>query len=146
MSANGIPGLQGFGIALKRLGSIPSKIAKEASARVSELIDDQFETETDPYGKPWETLSAATVRRKHGDTRILQRSEDLRKKIKVKPMRAAGIAVTFDPPYASYHQTGTRYMPARKLFPEGAFPAKWNAALNDLTQRELRSQLKDFGK
>jgi hypothetical protein len=44
-------------------------------------------------------------------------------------MSGAGISISVGTDYASFHQVGTRYMPQRRILPDGALPAEWQAAI-----------------
>src|SRR5690606_20578525 len=40
-------------------------------------------------------------------------------------------------PYPQFHQTGTRYMPARKIVPDRYLSPKWRAAIRAATNQAL---------
>jgi len=116
---------------LGKLAKVPSRIASEGSERIANLIDEEFESETDPNGRAWEALAESTINRKYGDSRILQRSGDMRGSVDVRTMSGTGISITINDE-AGFHQGGTVNMPARPVLPGTTFPAKWNEALEDL--------------
>lgn len=82
----------------------------------------QFLTQGLQGGKPWAPLSPAYAAWKlahYGPRLVLQRSGDLMEDLTGTPMgverytpRAAEFGTDID--YAKFHDTGTRYMPARK--------------------------------
>lgn len=121
---------------LESLGSIPSQAAPEAAKKIESLIQAQFDAGTDPYGRRW-------AAKKDGSPSYLEKSGDLRKGVRVQPTSGAGIAVTVDMPYGEYHQTGTRYMPARKILPdEGDLPEEWHDAIEEALDETIDKKVK----
>lgn len=122
-----------------RLASVPSRVAGPASASIASLIQHQFDTGTDPYGRPWAPLRPATLRRgRHAPP--LTDTGKMRHGITVAPAQGAGIAVSFaDPVPAGFHQEGTTKMVARKILPEGTLPATWNAAIATAASGAVRA-------
>lgn len=115
---------------IARLGEVPSRVARDGAAGIARHIDHQFDSGTDPYGRPWAPLRPATLRRgRHAPP--LTDTHAMRDGIAVRPQAGAGIAITFasDVP-AGFHQGGTVNMVARKILPEGTLPRTWNEALS----------------
>lgn len=53
----------------------PSEAMEEIGRTLANKAEEAFQTETDPWGRPWEKLSEATIARRRGDgssLRILQ--------------------------------------------------------------------------
>jgi hypothetical protein len=127
--SNAIAELDKLSETLADLATVPSRAARGAAEEINRLIGDQFATATDPYGGAWEALMDSTVRRKHGDTRILIRSGAMRDETYARPAGGAGLEVV-SVPYGSYHQTGTEHMARRAVLPdEGELPEAWEEAV-----------------
>lgn len=78
-------------------------------------IQKQFETGTDPEGKPWAPLSPKTVAlKKQNKDKILVHYGPLRKSIKVEVVQE-GLRLTAGVPYAKFHQSGTSKIPQRLI-------------------------------
>lgn len=56
---------------------ITGKLAKAFAPLLDKRIQEQFNNETDPYGKPLAPLKPSTIRRKGGDSRILRRTNEM---------------------------------------------------------------------
>lgn len=103
----------------RRVSRLEPPLRKYGQYRVGQ-IERQFDTETDPYGNAWSPLAQSTIEQKrrlgYPDS-ILTRTGDLRKSF---DFNARGKTLTIESysPYAGFHQTGTRKMPARKLLPD----------------------------
>jgi phage gpG-like protein len=120
---------------LRALSQVPSQFAKESASSLQEVIEAQFANEQDPYGRPWTPLKPSTVKRKGGDTRILRETDRMLDSLQIKPMSGAGLSITLDPPYAAFHQVGTKDMPARPILPRAGLPDTWRRALADAEDR-----------
>lgn len=110
--------MQSVARALRELSKVPAQASREASVGIARLIDRQFATGTDPYGKPWKPLKASTIKRK-GNARINVDTENLWKGVQVKPSSGAGVTVTFDDSYAAYVQN------VRPILPNRGLPKSW---------------------
>lgn len=111
---------------LRKLSEVPSQAARAASEKISKLIEDQFDAGTDPYGQTWARL--ADGRPSHLTETGAMRQFD------VSPMSGAGVSIVAGASYAAYHQSGTRYMPQRKLLPDAGLPESWAEALHEAVQ------------
>lgn len=120
-----------------RLGElirVPSRAARAASERVEALIQEEFDTGTNPYGDPWAPLSPETI--KGGRSAPpLTATGAMRGTVHVFPAQAAGISVTIDKP-AGIHQTGWAGPrgkgPARPVLPNrNVLPETWVEAINE---------------
>ena len=126
---------------IAELEGIPSRIAREVADGISAKLRAQFETSTDPDGRPWAPLLPQTVKRKGGDTRILRRTDAMSGATTAKPESGAGVEViSID--YAERHQTGTKHMVARPILPEGEIPASWQSIISDAADRAFKKVLK----
>lgn len=130
--------LQRVAQALGDLDSIPAQASAEAAREIERLIQDQFRSGTDPSGRPWKDLAS-------GGRSFLFRSGDLFGSIHVKPRPGAGVRVTVDAKYASYHQTGTKRMPARKILPEDELPESWELAIERAVENSMRRKFQGTG-
>lgn len=80
-----------------------------------ELINNQFETFTDPDGKPWQPLKESTKRRKKINAdKILTHKGLMRRSLETE-VNQNSFRIWFTSPYARYHQTGTRKMSQRRI-------------------------------
>ena len=123
---------------LRKLAEVPSRASKEAAEGVAAAIEVQFAEGIDPYGNPWAELAQSTLDK----GRFPPPLTDTEKHgpgmgVKVSAKRGAGVSITFDAPYAGFHHTGTKDMPARKVLPVGVMPATWNAAIRDALEDGL---------
>lgn len=113
----------------------PGRIRQAAAGAIrdelEQLIDERFEARAAPNGAPWEPRKPPT-----GTWPLLERTGRMRRDYHITPT-TAGVTVTNNRPYAGYHQTGTVYMPARKVLPDGDLPANWRARIDAAVAREL---------
>lgn len=134
MSGGGVKGdfagLKKLASNLGRLSEVPSCAAVASSERIASLISEEFAEQADPYGNPWADHTEETIKR-WGEHPILDLTGDMKATTQVKPMSGAGVAITFDVDYASFHHTGTKSMVARPVLPLETMPASWNAALEE---------------
>jgi hypothetical protein len=115
---------------LDELARIPSQVSRPIADRLNELLTEQWNTESDPYGEPWEPLAESTKKAKGHDTILIDTGELAAGTMAV-PRAGAGIdLVSLD--YGQYHQTGTTRMPRRPIFPDGqSLPESWQEAIQD---------------
>lgn len=115
---------------LDDLATVPSRVSKDVAEKVAKLIDDGFSSGTDPYGNAWEPLADATLARGRSEPALTD-SSDMREAVSVKPLAGSGIQITSSSPYSTFHQTGTRRMPARPFLPDGGeLPDEWQDAID----------------
>jgi hypothetical protein len=114
--------MAGVARALRELVHVPAKASLGASDSIAKLIDQQFDTGTDPYGRAWKPLKASTIKRK-GHARIGVDSGAMQRGIDVRPMSGAGVQISVDEDYAPY------FSRRRALFPNKGLPATWRAAI-----------------
>lgn len=119
---------------LRQLASVPARVSADAAPVVASLLEDQFEEETDPYGEPWAEHEEATIKR-WGEHPILDLTGRM-KGISVAPLSGSGIGITLGADYGRFHQTGTKFMAARRILPDNrGLPDHWVQALSDLTEQ-----------
>jgi phage gpG-like protein len=134
MSFKGFQRLNGT---LRALSEVPSRVAADASVRIAGLIDGSFDAGTDPYGRPWAPLSTYTLAKGRFPPPLTD-SGAMRASIDVHPTAGAGIEVTLDSEYATFHQTGTRYMPQRQILPQSAGLApSWREAIAEAVRANV---------
>lgn len=119
------------------LAGLPSRVSKEVADGINELMQDQFNSETDPYGNPWPALLPQTVKRKKGDSRILRLTDTLLNNTVASASSGSGVDITSES-YGEYHQGGTKNMVAREILPGGKeLPEEWldliESVLNEKT-------------
>lgn len=119
---------------IDELGTLPRKLAIEASPNLTKLLRKQFADGTDSYGRKWARL--ATGKPSH-----LTKTRALRNRTRAVPMLGGrmGIRLVFGTSYGKFHQTGTRNMPARRIFPQRGLPRAWRDVL-DASARKLARQ------
>ena len=134
-------GLQRLTGTLRALAEVPSRASADAASRIGELVQESFDSGTDPYGKPWEALATSTLAR--GRTPPpLTASHTMRDSVVVAPLSGAGIAITIGTAYATFHNTGTKYMPQRQIIPQsGGLAPSWRQAIADAVAANIRKAL-----
>lgn len=133
MSVNGATALRKMGDMIRiieALSDIPARTAALAAPELNKLVQAQFDAGTDPYGRPWAPLRPATLARGRfppplTDTWRLRNGTGVR----VRPGRRAGLVMRVGAPYGTFHQTGTRYMRARRILPQQGLPRAWRDVL-----------------
>ena len=121
------------------LATVPSRAAKRVAVELGGLIESEFDSGTDPYGTAWAPLAEATEA-KGRSAPPLTDTAAMRESVAVRPMRAAGVAITVAHP-AGVHQTGWSGVsgsgPARPILPERTeLPTDWLDAIADAVERE----------
>lgn len=116
---------------IKRLASVPSRASSTVAKALRRSLADQFNRGVDPYGKAWKPLAPSTIAKgRHPPP--LDATGKMRRGLRVRPRQGGGVEIVFTTraKIASYHQTGTRRMPARPVLPRGAFPKAWRAIVD----------------
>ena len=127
---------------LGELQGVASRVAREASDGINDAIQEEFEQGHDPYGKPWAPLLPQTVKRMHGDTRILRRTDRLMSETVARPMSGAGIEIT-SVDYGMRHQFGTKHMVPRPVLSDGAeLPESWQDAIDTASENAIKRAMK----
>ena len=89
----------------------PEQIAEDSARIILRNTRDRFQDEIDPDGQPW--IPSRRVRLRGGKTLL-----DTGRMFSGLELVQSGLAeytVTTDAPYATFHQTGTRFMPKRQF-------------------------------
>lgn len=125
---------------LRKLSAEGFAVAKEAVAsRLRALIDEEFETATDPRGIRW---APRVPHRQDRGWPLLQKTGEMRRSFTVD---VGGPRMTFrnsavseqGRPYPFFHQRGTVKMVARKILPDRYLSPKWRAAMRKVTALTL---------
>ena len=125
---------------LADLAGVPSRVAREVSGEIAELLQAEFDAGADPYGSPWTQLADSTIDRGRfppplTDTRAMRDS------IRVAPLQSAGIGITIDHP-AAPHQAGWRGPqgsgPKRPILPaRGELPRSWQKVIENAIEVDV---------
>lgn len=122
---------------LAQLADVPRKVAIVAAPKIAELIEAEFETGADPYGRAWAPLAASTVARGRTPPPLTD-TRDLRDRTTVTPRPGgrAGIQIKMGRAYGQFHQTGFKIhnargkrAPKRAILPDHGMPASWRKAI-----------------
>lgn len=140
MADAGVAALQRIMRAVRQLSRVPSRVAQEASGDVRRLLFEQIAAQTDPYGAAWAPHKESTLKR-WGEHPVLDLTGDMIGGIDVAPSAGAGINITLGEKYSAFHQTGTRYMPARPILPDRGIPESWVSAIREASSNAFRSTL-----
>lgn len=106
---------------------ISGKLAKVFAPMLDKRLQDQFNNETDPYGKPWDPLAESTIRRKKGDARILRRTNEMQASTYVHaPGGKLVIRYGDKAKYAQDGDPGRGNRPPRHVAPAHGIPKPWN--------------------
>jgi len=123
---------------LRKLSEVPAQASREAAEGIARAIDQEFSEGVDAYGNPWAELAESTLDKGRAPPPLTDTERHgPGMGVRVSAQRGAGIAITFDAPYAGYHQTGTKHMPARQPLPTGVMPATWNEAIRSALESRL---------
>lgn len=125
---------------IAQLARVPSRAAALAAPGIAREIQHEFDRGVDPYGRPWKPLKPSTLARGRHPPPLTD-TREMRDGIAVRPLPAAGIAITFarDVP-AIFHQRGTRFMALRAILPTNVLPKAWGAILAAASRRAFGGQ------
>jgi hypothetical protein len=131
-----------LGQTLAELSVVPSQAAKSASTKIAKLIQEQFDRGEDSYGDGWANLAATTLARGRHPPPLTDTGA-LRNSITVYPTKGAGIEIAVGMDYGRFHQTGTQFMPARKILPDkGELPQEWEDAIEKSVSDAMQKRMK----
>lgn len=129
---------------VEALALLPQRVAQASAPRLDRLVKQQFARGVDPYGRPWRPVTQATIKRRKKSARgapPLTNTRKLRAGTGVKAARF-GARLVLGAPWGYFHQTGTKHMPARRIFPQFGMPAAWRAVIRDEARRERQRMLR----
>ena len=125
---------------VERLAYVPRKVAVIAAPKLTALVQREFRTGTDPYGRPWRPLKASTLAKGRrppplSDTRRLRDGTGA-------VVTRSGIRLTVGAAYGVFHQYGFRVgrvkVGPRKVLPGHGMPASWKAVLDESSRMAAR--------
>lgn len=129
-----------------------------ALARVAddfrEMIAQQFASEGRAEGTPWPELAPATLRRRQANTPILYKTGALLRSLRepgaaghVEELEGYSLTLGSRLPYAVFHQTGTRRLPARPIIVlSGARSERWTEIVRQqIAEKTLLLGAKELG-
>lgn len=93
-------------------------ISKQLGDHTLNLIKEEYDNSTDPYGDVWKKRKDNDPHPLLIDTGAFYNDWQL-------TIKSNGFEVSNSTPYASYLQEGTEKMPARKTVPNKQLPTKW---------------------
>ena len=138
-----ISSLEELASAAEALSRIPELAAKGAADEIRAAIQEEFTAGQDPYGKPWQAVTEATMQSRRvtvADDTPLTDTHGLRDSLNVYVRQdGAGVALEIGIPGhpAAPHQTGWAGRqgsgPARPILPYAELPATWELAIEDAT-------------
>ena len=110
-----------------------------------EMMAQQFASEGQAEGTPWAELAPSTLRRRRARTSILYQTGALLRSLTgpgaaghVEELEGYSITLGSRLPYASYHQSGTRRMPARPIIVlSGARAERWTEILRSAIEEKI---------
>mgnify|MGYP000031047574 CR=1 FL=1 len=118
---------------MKSLESVAEKAAERAVPTIERLIEREFEYTRSPYGRKWAPLKKDTGRPPLAglkDYFIVINNKNI-------------VHVGHEKPYAKFHQTGTRFMKARKMLPENDIKKSktWTNKINSTLKKLVKDIL-----
>lgn len=126
--------------AFRELASIPSKIARNVADRIAKNIQKRFDLGQDPYGKPWQPLAPATLRKGRHPPPLTDTGRG-RASIKVRPTRGAGIGISVGTDYMWRHQKGSPRLPRRAFLPTNTLPKEWSEIYRDELEKRIAKKI-----
>ena len=111
--------------------NIQVEINKAVSKELSDLVDKGFQDKRDPYGKKWKIT-------KKGHE--FDPNDSIRKSVKVTASKDS-VDFTSSLPYTKYHQTGTKNLPQRMMFPDGELPRTWSNSLEKIIDNLMEKEI-----
>jgi phage gpG-like protein len=136
-----------FNEALRRLEKAAKKFAgssrnvadirRDVAHEITMILDEQFKTSSDPWGKRW-----APKKRDNGKPTLIDTSS-MRRSFFVS-VSGTKIKIINSAEYSGYHQSGTSKMVARKMVPDtGAMPRKWEPRLRKVAKSGVTKYFKE---
>lgn len=112
-------------------GAVVRELARKLAPELQSLGDRPWQRRASVEGAPW------APRKRPALHSLLERTGRTRRSLR---SRASGTSVvtSVSTPYARFHQTGTRRMTARPIFPTGELPAVWRARLQKIAVDHLK--------
>ena len=140
IDAHGIDAIQQELVRLEQRGRTLAVAHQKIGASLESLVQQRFDSKSDPLGHPWAAHSAATIaaykkkdtskRGKHNSRGgVLERTRRMRMSLN-SASDLFGVTIGFGVPYAAFHEFGTKRMPRRGLLM--ADPVAGSLATSDI--------------
>jgi phage gpG-like protein len=114
------------------------EISNALSRASKRLISNQFAKEQDPYGKKWAPKIVSNGKKILIDTGKMRRAFRYFAKLRT-------VTITNNIFYSTFHQTGTKKMAQRMIFPlKNKTSITWTKAFNKASIKELNKFFKDI--
>ena len=140
MADAGLAALAAFAEEIGRLGDVIEQTAKAAAPKLAARVAEGFKGGFAPSGTSWAPLSPSTLSRGRSAPPLTDTGA-LSSTMRSLP-GATQIVMSATAPYSSFHQFGTKNMPARPILPEGdALPQTWRQDLEDACIAALERKL-----
>lgn len=117
---------------LKSLESVAEKAASRTAPVIEKLIDKEFMATKSPYGERWAALKKPTGLppiRGLKDFFIVENKKNV-------------VSVDHEKSYAKFHQTGTKFMPARSFLPKDKLGDTWEKKIGGAVSKLVSDVLK----
>lgn len=126
---------------LAELAHVPAATSREVSDRLNPMLQQEYATGTDPYGRPWAPLRASTLKKGRRPP-PLTASGAMRRGTKAFPLPGAGVGFSLPFP-GNIHQGGSvRNLAARPVLPRGGrLPASWGLVIRESARDQVRKRL-----
>jgi phage gpG-like protein len=119
----GMAALDAFIAALDRVAQDgPAAVSDAITDVAADQIADGFAGGHAPDGSGWAPTKAGNPPL-HGTGALAAAARPV--------SNGRGLSVSVSVPYAGFHMTGTRRMPARPFLPQGELPGAWEQAMNE---------------
>lgn len=116
------------------LSEVPSRAAKRAIPELDASLQAEFSAGTDPYGAPWVSLSAATLRRGRSAPPLTDTGR-MRATAKARAASRSGLAVTIAPPAQFLERK-------RPMLPEHGEPPRWREIIEGAVEAEVKAVMR----
>lgn len=123
-----------FARALRELAKVPAVVSREVAVGIRRQVKRDFAAGVDAYGRAYAPLAPASLARGRTPPPLRKYARH----VAVAPLGSSGVALTVSHPQAGFHQTGTRHMPKRVVFPDGPMPAAWNDIVAKALAKHVR--------
>lgn len=127
---------------LDDLATLPRKLAAACAPEITKLLQAQFRTGTDPYGRAWRKLKPSTLR-KHGPPPLTDSGKlGDGTRARVLDGNRAGMSLVVGARYGAFHQVGFRVgkteVGPRRILPAFGMPASWREVFRRQAERLAR--------
>lgn len=117
-------------------GRLALEVAHKVAPVLQELSDRPWQRRASVEGEQW-----APRKRRYYHS-LLEKSGKTRRSLKSRAI-GTNVVTSVKPPYAKFHQTGTKRMAARPFFPTGdALPSVWAARIRKTINNSIEQALR----